>query len=245
MPDHPEEPADGLARRRERDNRASESVAHRGFAAPDGHITEEDLLAARKARAASRRERRDKSPTRNALEWVGVVLGALLIAVVVRTFVLQTFWIPSPSMAQTLVKNDRVLVNKLAYDVGDPKRGDVIVFERPPNEEGTIKDLIKRVIGLPGDHVSIRDGNVYVDGKQLEEPYTDGQLTEAKVGCGLGDTTGIDTEAGMVVPDGHLFVMGDNRNNSQDGRCFGPIDEDLVVGRAFFIIWPPSKIGGL
>lgn len=245
MPDHPDEPSDGLARRRERDARASESAKPGPGGIPDGEVTEEDLAEARRARAASRREKRQKSPLRNALEWVGVIVGAIVIAVVVRTVALQTFWIPSPSMAQTLVENDRVLVNKLAYDVGDPKRGDVIVFERPANQEGTIKDLIKRVVGLPGDHVSIRDGHVFIDGDQLEEPYTDGQLTEAKVGCGLGDTTGIDTTEGMLVPDGHLFVMGDNRNDSQDGRCFGPIDEDLVVGRAFFIIWPPSKVGGL
>ncbi len=205
-------------------------------------ITEEDLAAARSARRA--RQRR-KASTRNLIEWLFVLAGALVLALLVRTFAFQTFWIPSSSMAATLDTGDRVLVNKLSYRFGEPARGDVIVFERPPGETGEIKDLIKRVIGLPGERVSIMDGSVYIDGRRLEEPYTDGQRTEPTVGCGSGDTTGIDSPSGMQVPDGHLFVLGDNRNGSHDGRCFGPIDEDLVVGRAFLIIWPPSKIGGL
>ncbi len=244
LPPGPDDgPDDALERRRRRE--AETSVAAAAGTDPSAYLSDEDIARARRARADSRRAKREKSPTRNALEWVGVIVGALLVAGLVRTIALQTFYIPSPSMAQTLVKDDRVLVNKLAYKVGDPKRGDVIVFERPPNETGTIKDLIKRVIGLPGERVSIHDDHVYIDGRELEEPYTDGLPTEANVGCGLGDTTGIDTDEGMLVPEGHLFVMGDNRVNSQDGRCFGPIDEDLVVGRAFFIIWPPSKVGGL
>jgi signal peptidase I len=149
-------------------------------------------------------------------------------------------------MASTLVENDRVLVNKLSYRFHDVRRGDVVVFERPDNmPTSSIKDLIKRVVGLPGDRVSIIDGKVRIDGKVLDEPYTNGQPTEPKVGCGAGDTTGIDTEQGFLVPEGHVLVMGDNRPNSDDGRCFGPIDEDLIVGRAFLIMWPPSKLGGL
>ncbi|QXC62033.1 signal peptidase I [Aquihabitans sp. G128] len=174
-----------------------------------------------------------------------VVVGALVVAVLVRTFAFEQFWIPSPSMSNTLVRNDRVLVNKLAYEVHGVHRGDVVVFERPKNQEGTIKDLIKRVVGLPGEHVSIMGGTVRIDGRVLDEPYTDGLETEANVGCGLGDTKGIDTEAGLRIPAGHVLVLGDNRVNSQDGRCFGPIDEDSIVGRAFVIIWPPSKMGGL
>lgn len=207
-------------------------------------LTDEDIAAAREARLQAKPQL-PKSPTRNAVEWIAVVVGAIIIAVIVRTFVFQTFWIPSPSMAQTLVRNDRVLVNKLSYKFHDVNRGDVVVFERPPNQEGDIKDLIKRVIALPGERVSIIDGKVRINGKVLDEPYTNGLITEAKVGCGLGDTTGIDTEAGLKIADHHLLVLGDNRINSQDGRCFGPIDEDLLVGRAFFIMWPPAKAGGL
>lgn len=203
--------------------------------------TAEEIAAAR----AARQQRASRSSTRNLVEWVAVIVGAIIIAVIVRTFLFQTFWIPSASMSDTLVVDDRVLVNKLAYRFGDVKRGDVVVFDRPPNETGSIKDLIKRVIALPGERVSIRDGEVFIDGQRLVEPYTDGLPTEARTGCGAGDTTGIDTEDGFVIPDGQLLVLGDNRVDSSDGRCFGPIDEDSVVGRAFFVIWPPSKLGGL
>ena len=247
MPDSPADPTDpsddGLSRRLQRD----QAVAGRSTVVADGAAgtggPDDDIFAEREARSGG--DKGKKSSTRNAVEWVAVIAGALLIAVIVRTFIFQTFWIPSPSMATTLVKDDRVLVNKLSYKFHDPRRGDVIVFERPPNEEGNIKDLIKRVIGLPGDRVSIMDGKVSINGKVLDEPYTHGLPTEPKIGCGPGVTTGIDTKQGFTVPEGHLFVMGDNRINSLDGRCFGPIDEDLVVGRAFVIIWPPAKTGGL
>lgn len=186
-----------------------------------------------------------KSSTRNLVEWVVVLVGAVAIALVVRTFIFQTFWIPSPSMATTLVKDDRVLVNKLSYRLHDVNRGDVIVFERPPNEPPSeVKDLIKRVVGLNGERVSIREGQVHIDGALLEEPYTHG-LETLDQGCSTGDLTALYTEEGLLIPDGHVFVMGDNRVQSADGRCFGPIDEDLIVGRAFMIIWPPSKVGGL
>lgn len=205
-------------------------------------ITEEELAAARSARRARQRRR---ASTRNVIEWVLVLAGALVLALLVRTFAFQTFWIPSSSMSVTLETGDRVLVNKLSYRFGDPARGDVIVFERPPGEAGEIEDLIKRVIGLPGERVSIMDGSVYIDSRRLEESYTNGERTEPTVGCGSGDTTGIDTPSGMLVPEGHVFVLGDHRTGSHDGRCFGPIDEDLIVGRAFLVIWPPSKFGGL
>lgn len=238
---------DGLERRQRR----SESIAapsstvsgeeDAGFE----EIVEEDLARARAARA-ERRDGQPKSAARNIIEWVVVVVGAVVIAVVIRTFIFQTFWIPSPSMASTLVKDDRVLVNKLSYRFHDVNRGDVVVFERPENlPPSEIKDLIKRVVGLPGERVSIVDGMVHIDGQVLEEPYTDGQPTEPMVGCGSGDTAGIETPEGLEIPDGMLLVLGDNRTNSDDGRCFGPIDEDLIVGRAFLIMWPPSKMGGL
>ena len=186
-----------------------------------------------------------RSPLRNLLEWGAVIIGAIAVAFVVKTFLFQAFWIPSPSMSPTLVKGDRVLVNKLSYDLHDVNRGDVIVFERPPTEDASqIKDLIKRVVAVGGDRVSIMDGKVRLNGKVLDEPYTHG-LPTTYSSCGVGDVDGIDTKAGLKIPDGEVFVMGDNRINSHDGRCFGPIDEDLIVGRAFFIIWPPSKVGGL
>ncbi len=238
---------DGIERRQRRN---AEAVTATASSAPTpglggyGDVTDEELAAARAARVQARGAS-TKSSTRNVVEWIAVIVSAVLIAVVVRTFIFQTFWIPSPSMASTLVENDRVLVNKLSYSFGDVDRGDVVVFERPANmATSEIKDLIKRVVALPGERVSIIDGTVRIDGRPLSEPYTEG-VTEAKVGCGNGRTAGIETEAGLEIPAGHVLVMGDNRANSDDGRCFGPIDTDLIVGRAFVIMWPPSKVGGL
>lgn len=208
---------------------------------PEGDPTPAEIAAAR----AAREKRASRASRRNLIEWVAVIAGAIVIALVVRTFLFQTFWIPSASMSDTLVVDDRVLVNKLAYRFGDVKRGDVVVFDRPPNETGAIKDLIKRVIALPGERVAIRDGQVFIDGQRLDEPYTDGLPTEARLGCGAGDTTGIDTDEGFLMPEEQVLVLGDNRIDSSDGRCFGPIDEDTIVGRAFFVLWPPSKLGGL
>ena len=244
--------SDPLTRRRDREaqlvDRATEADGSAtGDAAPgpdDLTVTDDEIRAARSRREA-RRRRPPKSPVRNLVEWVVVIGGALVLAIVVRTFVFQTFWIPSGSMSPTLVENDRVLVNKLSYRFGDVERGDVIVFERPPFETGNIKDLIKRVVALPGERVSIRQDGVYIDGRRLNEPYVHGQPTTPNLECADGRTQGIDTEYGMEIPPDHVFVMGDNRTGSHDGRCFGPIDEDLIVGRAMAIIWPPSKIGAL
>lgn len=192
-------------------------------------------------------ERGEGTPARRAvraaIEWAAVIGGALVVAFVVKTFLVQAFWIPSPSMADTLVEGDRVLVNKLADDVGDIHRGDVVVFKRPDDgsanhREGQIEDLIKRVIGLPGDVVESRDGVVYVNDRRLDEPYlTPGVRT---------DVNGEDMEP-VTVPDDHIFVMGDNRDNSTDSRSheIGPIPGDQIVGRAFVRVWPLSHIGTL
>jgi signal peptidase I len=133
--------------------------------------------------------------------------------------------------------NDRVLVNKLSYKLHDVHRQDVVVFERPPKElDLSIKDLIKRVIGLPGDVVSFTDGKVLVNGEPLDEPYlAPGIRTEPKEPTGNS----------ITVPPGQVLVLGDNRTNSTDGRFFGPIDQKLIVGRAFVIVWPFSRAGGL
>jgi signal peptidase I len=158
--------------------------------------------------------------------------GALLIALLIKTFLFQAFYIPSPSMYPTLQQNDRVLVNKLSYKVHDVNRGDIVVFTKPPTLESDIHDLVKRVIALPGETVEGHDGHVYVDGKRLDEPY-------------LGD--GI-TTAGFEphkVPANAVWVMGDNRNASKDSREFGAIRESSIVGRVFIRIWPISRIGFL
>ncbi|MCU1453495.1 MAG: signal peptidase [Acidimicrobiales bacterium] len=186
-----------------------------------------------------------RSAARNALEWVFVVAGAVAVAFVVKTFLFQAFWIPSASMEKTLVRGDRVLVNKLSYKLHDIHRGDVVVFKRPPTfTDNTVKDLIKRVVGLPGEQVSLRDHKVFINGRQLVEPYTSGLPTDV-LPCGTFNVPGIDSLQGMLVPADTVLVMGDNRTNSSDGRCFGPLKKNLIVGRAFFVIWPPSKMGGL
>ena len=181
---------------------------------------------------------------RSGLEWAAVVIGALVVALVVKTFLFQAFYIPSASMEPTLSKGDRVLVNKISYDLHDVNRGDVIVFELDAEDVGTdgIKDLIKRVIGLPGDVIETRDGVVYVNDRALDEPYlADGTLTGDPED---GQNPSIERQ---TVPDGHVFVLGDNRSNSADSRYpdRGPIPIDTIVGRAFVLVWPPADVGTL
>jgi signal peptidase I len=180
-----------------------------------------------------RNERKEQARVRSVVEWVAVIVGALVIALVIKTFLFQAFYIPSESMLPTLEKGDRVLVNKLSYDLHDVNRGDIVVFERPPDQPETeIKDLIKRVIGLPGDVIEARDGTVYIDDRPLDEPY-------------LGDDVITENLSRQTIPEDHVFVMGDNRGASQDSRVFGAIQEDLIVGRAFVRIWPVTHLGGL
>jgi signal peptidase I len=190
-----------------------------------------------------------------------ILIGvALIVAVVIKTFFFQAFFIPTGSMKETLQIDDRVLVNKISYAVGDISRGDVIVFddprsgfEAPPESVVTSavrnlfesiglatpkSEFIKRVIGLPGDEVKLVDNQLFVNGVAIDEPYLQ---SEARPPSTCGDS-GYGPE---VVPEGHLLVMGDNRCHSSDGRSFGPIPEEDVVGKAFVIIWPPDRWSGL
>jgi len=185
---------------------------------------------------------KSRSRVRTTVEWLLVIGGALLVALLVRTFFIQAFWIPSDSMEPTLHKGDRVLVNKLSYKLHDVNRGDVIVFRRPEaarsaNPDDDIEDLIKRVIGLPGDTISTVDGVIHINDDPLPEPYLP-EGTRSVMPNG-------EDMAPEVIPEGEFFVMGDNRGNSQDSRYFGTIDEDLIVGRAFVRIYPLGDIGGL
>jgi signal peptidase I len=169
-------------------------------------------------------EERRVSALRNAVEWIVIIVGALLVAFLVKTFLVQAFYIPSGSMLPTLEEQDRVLVNKLSYDLHAVHRGDIVVFESPQGE-GQIRDLIKRVIALPGETVEAREGQVLINGQPLQEGY-----------LGPGISTG-PLEPQTIPPD-HYFVMGDNRGNSKDSRYFGPIPKSLIVGRAFVKVWP-------
>jgi signal peptidase I len=176
------------------------------------------------------RTKPNRSPQRNLVEWIAVVGGAFVIAVLVRALLLQAFYIPSPSMVPTLHVNDRVLVNKLSYDFHDVRRGDIIVFKSP--QVVAEKDLIKRVIGLPGDTVETRDGEIVVNDEILKEPYL-----PRDVGTGPMEK--------VTVPPGHYWVMGDNRGNSSDSRVFGPIPKSSIIGRAFIKVWPITAFGFL
>ncbi len=178
------------------------------------------------------------------MEWVAVAIGALVVALLIKAFLLQAFYIPSASMDPTLHEDDRVLVNKLSYRIGDVQRGDVIVFEKPESASGEIDDFIKRVVGLGGEAVSFRDGSVFIDGLELSEGYIDGALTSTSSvipGC----ANKIAAADNCVIPEGMVFVMGDNRGSSQDSRFFGPIPTDTIVGRAFLKVWPLGDIGFL
>ena len=173
--------------------------------------------------------------TRSAIEWAAVIVGALVVALVVKTFLIQAFYIPSESMVPTLEVGDRVLVNKLSYEYRSTcSRGDVVVFDRPggPGPDG-IDELIKRVVALPGETVEGRDGQVFVDGEPLDErlPARRGRARRLPVP--------------EVIPEGHVWVMGDNRAASDDSRRFKSIPEDSIVGRAFVIIWPLSDLSTL
>lgn len=166
---------------------------------------------------------------RNVVEWVVVIGGALLVALALRAFVFQTFFIPSGSMLPTLHEGDRVVVNKISDDFN---RTDIVVFVRPETWQGTHHDLIKRVIATGGETIEIRENTVFIDGEPIDEPY----LEAGNVMQDYGPET---------VPEDHIFVMGDNRNQSSDSRQNTTVPEDAVVGRAFVRIWPPGDIGGL
>ena len=197
----------------------------------------------------------EKSPRHSLLGFLGeipgLVLMAFVLALIIRTFLFQAFFIPSPSMEPTLIQGDRVLVNKIPYYFHDPRRGDIIVFSNP-NPEATPsrgfvggffhwlfqglgfqqpenEDFIKRVIGLPGDVVEGKHGFVYVNGVKLNEPYL---------------TQHTQPFPATTVPVDKLFVMGDNRGNSLDSRFgLGFVPLDKVIGKAFVKIWPPSRFG--
>ena len=181
-----------------------------------------------------------------------LVVVAIIAAILVRSFVAQAYYIPSASMEPQLHIDDRVVVSRLAYDLHGIHRGDIVVFQSPPGVEppnsvpndplvrvlrdvgvalGFTQDhtvLIKRVIGLPGDTVEGKDGRVYVNGDLLVEPY-------------LPKGTFTSTFSPVKIPAGHLWVMGDNRGDSEDSRYFGPIPAHSIVGRAVWRVWPPWR----
>lgn len=160
-------------------------------------------------------------------EYLKAGVVAVALALFIRTYVAQAFKIPSESMMQTLLVGDHLLVNKVVYHLWEPQRGDIVVFRYPMDPS---RDFVKRVVGLPGEVVEMKGKTVYINGEPLDEPYAIYDPTP------FGD--GSRYHFGPVrVPENHLFMMGDNRNNSQDSRVWGPLDEDLIHGKAFIIHW--------
>jgi signal peptidase I len=174
-------------------------------------------------------------------EWIVVVGVALVIALVVRTFLLQQFYISGPSMESTMSQDNRVLVNKMSYRLHGIHRGDVVVFDRVTTDGEVIQhdDLIKRVIAIGGDVIEVKDCVVFVNGQQIQEPYlNDFDLAQEN----LEDRCRVPQFEPTTVSDHHIFVLGDNRPQSFDSRMFGEIEEKLVVGRAFGLIWPLREV---
>jgi signal peptidase I len=172
-----------------------------------------------------------KSRRKQGYEWLILVAASLAVALFVRAFLIQAFYIPSESMVPTLLTNDRVLVNKLSYHLHDVHRGDIVVFDAPPGAAtAQVKDLIKRVIGLPGDTIEGRNGSIFINGKPIDEPYLP------------PDVRSRDFPPAKVPPK-DIWVLGDNRQDSRDSTFFGPIKENSIVGRAFVRIWPLDRLG--
>ena len=183
---------------------------------------------------------------RTVLEWVIILLAVLLCTVLLRTYVVQSFYIPSGSMLPTLQVGDRIIVDKLSYDLHDIHRGDIVVFARPPLEDQEYADLVKRVIGLPGETISSKDGKIYINGKELKEPWLPpGPDSYTGPLAGADPHPQFDLPGPVHIPKGEYFVMGDNRTDSEDSRFFGPIPKSLIVGRAVAVIWPLGHIKGL
>jgi signal peptidase I len=194
-------------------------------------------------------EAEQQHPHHVLVEWVVIVVIALVAALIIKTFAIQAFYIPSASMQPTLYPGDRILVNKLSYDFHSVHDGDVVVFRRPPADTSSdVDDLIKRVIAGPGQTVRVANCRVYVDGKEISQPYLpSGWQNRDSEYC----TTWVTGPGTANLPDpykvpvGYYFVMGDNRTNSDDSRYWGPLPANYIVGRAFVIMWPPSHLAFL
>ncbi len=189
-----------------------------------GHLTEPVSGRAMRRSSDGKLVAADSTRTRSVVEWIVVLLAAGLTALIVRSSVLQMFYIPSESMSHTLETNDKVMVDKLSHRMTGVHRGDVVVFHRPANlQSSTVKDLVKRVIAVEGDSVEAIGGRVYVNDVAIDEPY----LAKQNSTINLPKTT---------IGAHHLFMMGDNREHSSDSRVFGPIDESSVIGHARLVI---------
>jgi len=174
-----------------------------------------------------------KKPSKRAfVEWAVVVVIAVLASFLLRTFVVQTFFIPSASMQPTLFEGNRIVVDKLAVTFGTINRGDIVVFKAPPNVANEcndpVADLVKRVIGLPGDHLTSKGNTIYVNGKVLHQNWSH----YTPLGVAIGNVT---------VPAGQYFMMGDNHADSCDSRTWGTVPRSNIIGKVFVKFWPLSE----
>ena len=181
-----------------------------------------------------------KKTRKSILEWVVVIVGAVGLALLIKAFLFQAYYIPSPSMNPTLFEGDRILVNKLSYKLHSVNRGDLIVFDTP--EASGEDDLIKRVIGLPGEFVNVEEERIEIDGGLLLEPYLPLSSNIKSFATPVNCVNRPNENYGCRIPDDHVFVMGDNRSNSRDSRFFGPVPIEDVKGRAFIRVWPIGDI---
>ncbi len=172
------------------------------------------------------------------LEFVQSIVMALSVFVLLYLFVAQPNEVKGNSMLPNFINGEFLLTDKLSYNFGEPKRGDVVVFKAPPSEPCAEDqcEYIKRVIGIPGDRVMVKEGRVYLNGKELNQFFLPSDFVSDP---GSFNSEGVE----KVVPQGQYLCFGDNRSHSRDGREFGPINRDLIVGKAFFKYWPPSSIG--
>lgn len=163
------------------------------------------------------------------IDWAETIVVALVLALIIRAFFLQVFWIPSGSMEPTLDIGDRIVVNKVLYNFRQPKRLEVIVFRAVPAMGEEKKDLIKRVVGLPGESLQLKSGIIYINGQPVEEKHPENQ-DFANFGP-------------LTIPPDSFFVMGDNRPASADSRYWGFLPRKNIIGQAFIRIWPLTKLG--
>jgi signal peptidase I len=187
-------------------------------------------------------ERRKKNSTgRTIVEYVVLAVVAIAVALLIQAFLVKPYRIPSESMENTLLIGDRVLVDRVSWRFSDPARQNIVVFHPP--FAGPV--LIKRIIGMPGDEVSLKDGAVYINGKKLDEPYVRKIKGKPVPSDPFDNGLPWSLQSPYKVPAGNYFVMGDNRIDSGDSREFGPVPRSQLVGKAFARYWPPNRIGGV
>ncbi|WP_430785969.1 signal peptidase I [Virgibacillus flavescens] len=175
-------------------------------------------------------------------DWAKALIIAFALAFIVRMFFFAPIVVDGPSMQPTLHNHDQMIVNKFLYAVDDPERFDIVVFHA--NEE---QDFIKRVIGLPGEHVAVKNDILYINGKSVKEPFLKEIKDKKMPNQILTEDFQLEQLPGnyKTIPEGYVLVLGDNRNNSADSRVLGLIPQDTIVGKTSFIYWPLSRFSVL